>query len=296
MSKEIRTEFIEANGQTFEVDICGDGDKFAICLHGFPELAYSWRYQLPLLAELGYTVWAPNLRGYGNSSRPKKVMDYSIDILVEDVAALIDAAGAKSTLLIGHDWGGGIAWNFALQYKRPLDGLIAMNIPHPLIFSQHITKWAQLKKSWYIIAFQIPKLPEYILGRSGAKMIGDLFYNMALDKSRFPPEVLDKFRKNALQPGALTAMINYYRAVARIANNDEQQKIMETHLDTPTLMIWGEQDSALGKELTYGTEELVSNFTIRYLPNVSHWVQQEAPETVNKMIKAWLEKTDVPQA
>ncbi len=296
MNTEIRTEFIEANGLTFEVDVCGDGKKFAICLHGFPELSYSWRYQLPLIAKLGYTVWAPNLRGYGKSSRPKRVNDYSLDILVEDVAALIDVAGVESTLLIGHDWGGGIAWNFALQNKRPLDGLIVMNIPHPLLFYKNMIKWPQLGKSWYILAFQIPKLPELLLGLKGARPIGGMFYKMAIDKSRFPRDVLEKFEENARSPGALTAMINYYRAVARSGTSNEQKRIMETTLKTPTLMIWGEEDVALGRELTYGTEELVTDFTIRYLPNVSHWVQQEAPETVNKMVEAWIMGDEVPQA
>lgn len=295
MTAEIRTEFIAANGLTFEVDICGDGDKFAICLHGFPESSFSWRYQLPLLAELGYTVWAPNLRGYGKSSRPARVLDYALDNLVEDVAALIDASAAKSALLIGHDWGGGIAWDFALRKKRPLDGLVVMNIPHPLLFYKNATKWPQLARSWYILAFQIPKLPEFLLGMRGAKGVGDMFYKMAVDKSRFPDEVLAHYRDNASQPGALTAMINYYRAVVRSGSSPQQKQIMETYLETPTLMLWGEEDPALGKELTYGTEDLVSDFTIRYLPKISHWIQQEAPETVNVMLEAWLLGEEVPR-
>jgi len=299
LGSEIRTEFIEANGLTFEVDTCGSGDRFALCLHGFPEHAFTWRYQLPFLANLGYTVWAPNLRGYGRSSRPDNVADYKIDCLTADVAGLIDASGAQSTLLVGHDWGGIIAWMFALQALRPVDHLIVMNIPHPKRFREQYRRWPQIRKSWYIFWFQIPWLPEFTLGLKGAKIVGDAFYTTAVDKARFPDEVLDVFRKNALRPGALTAMINYYRANSRICRGGlfaEHRKALESVLETPTLMIWGEKDIALGKELTYGTEDLVTDLTLRYLPGVSHWVQQEAPETVNAMMEAWLKGKEVPSA
>ena len=164
MQHEIRTRTVEANGLTFQVDTCGTGDKFAICLHGYPECAFSWRYQLPLLANLGYTAWAPNLRGYDGSSRPPRKSDYRIDRLTADVASLIDAAGAKSTLLVGHDWGGVIAWIFALQKIRPLERLIAMNFPHPKLYRERISRWPQIKKSWYVFMFQLPWLPELRVG------------------------------------------------------------------------------------------------------------------------------------
>lgn len=105
----VKTAFVRANGLSFEVDQCGSGEKFALLLHGFPESKFSWRHQLPLLAALGYTVWAPNMRGYGRSSRPTAVADYHIDHLVADAAALMDAAGAKTTLLMAHDWGAIVA-------------------------------------------------------------------------------------------------------------------------------------------------------------------------------------------
>src|SRR5437016_14244608 len=118
MTAVIQTRFVQANGLCFEVDQCGEGDKLALCLHGFPECSFSWRYQLPLLARLGYTAWAPNLRGYGRSSRPPHVRDYALPCLLADIAGLIEAAGKHSTLLIGHDWGGLIGWHFALQALR----------------------------------------------------------------------------------------------------------------------------------------------------------------------------------
>ena len=129
----------------------------------------------------------------------------------------------------------------------------------------------------------------------GAKAIGDAFYNMAIDKSRFPNDVLAEYRRTALIPGAMRAMINYCRSSFR-SNPMKDVWKNPPKFDVPTLMIWGEEDAALGKELTYGTEELVTDFTLRYLPNVSHWVQQEAPETVNAMLEAWITGKPVPEA
>jgi pimeloyl-ACP methyl ester carboxylesterase len=299
VQREIKTRMVEANGLTFEVDTCGNGDKLALCLHGYPESSFSWRYQLPLLAKLGYTAWAPNLRGYAGSSRPPTKPDYRIDCLTADVAGLIDAAGARSTLLIGHDWGGVIAWIFALQRIRPLDRFIVMNFPHPKLYRDRIARWPQITRSWYVFLFQLPWFPEFMMGSRGARTIRQTFYATAVDKSRFPEDVLDVYRKNALIPGALTAMINYYRANWGIRKGGlfaEQRQAIESILETPTLMIWGEKDIALGRHLTYGTDKLVKDLTLRYLPDVSHWVQQEAPETVNAMIEAWLSGGQVPQA
>lgn len=286
----IRTEFVDTGEIRFEVDTCGDpgSERLALCLHGFPECAYSWRFQLPLLAKLGFRAWAPNQRGYGRTTRPEGARNYRMRLLVDDVGRLIDASGAKSVTLLGHDWGGAVAWTAALTAVRPLDRLIVMNLPHPTRFQQAVRTWAQLRKSWYMAFFQIPWLPERLLAAQNARAIRDAFRGMAIDKSRFPDEVLDVYAQNALQPGALTAMLNWYRGI-RYVDADLQQRISNPPiLDVPTLMVWGEHDSALGKELTYGTDELVRDFTIHYLPNVSHWVQQEAPEQVNAILEEWL--------
>lgn len=292
MGLQVRTSFVKANGLTFEVDQCGSGDKFALLLHGFPESKFSWRYQMQLLADLGYTVWAPNMRGYGKSSRPAAVSEYHIDHLVADAAALMDAAGAKETLLMAHDWGAVIAWNFAIRKVRPLERLVIMNVPHPACMTRELRTWAQLKKSWYVFFFQIPWLPERMLAARGAQAIGRAFSEMAIDKNRFPPAVIDEYRRNALEPGALKAMINYYRAGLRAG--EKAMNPAPGTVDVPTLMIWGEEDTALGKATTLGTEAYVKDFTLRYLPGVSHWVQQEAPERVNAMIEAWLKGEPVP--
>ena len=295
----IRTAYIEANGLAFEVDMCGEGEKFALFLHGFPESKFSWRHQLPLLAELGYTAWAPNLRGYGRTSRPRGIEPYQLSHLKADVAGLIDAARARGikgpVTLIAHDWGGIIGWAFALSGDRPLEHFIVMNLPHPTRFLEGLRTWAQIKRSWYVFFFQIPWLPEKLFTLRNARAIAQAFVGMAVTKSRFPESVLAEYRKNALIPGAMTAMINYYRASFRDRGAVEQFSNPPI-LQTPTLMLWGEEDTALGRELTFDTDRLVKDFTIRYLPQVSHWVQQEAPEAVNAMIRAWIEGRPVPQA
>ena len=280
----IATRTIAANGLTFTVDEAGEGDAVALCLHGFPESRFSWRYQLPVLAAQGWRAVAPDLRGYGDSSRPGRQADYHLDRLVDDVAALFDALGAKRRLLIGHDWGALIAWSFAIRRTQPLDGLVCMNVPHPRIFRDVLRRSrAQQRKSWYVAFFQLPWLPEAMLRARGADAIGRAFRGMAVDKSAFPDAVLDHYKANALQPGALTAMINYYRANLGGIGDDAA-----TVIDVPTLLLWGEEDTALGLELTEGYGPLVRDFTLVRFPGVSHWVQQEAPDKVNAALVNWL--------
>jgi pimeloyl-ACP methyl ester carboxylesterase len=295
MDATIQHDFVRANGLRFHVATCGEGERLALCLHGFPECWYSWRHQLPLLAQLGYRAWAPDLRGYGESDRPQRREDYAIETLVDDVAGLIDAAGARSTLLLAHDWGGVIAWYFAMRQVRPLERLVIMNLPHPGVMERAMRTWRQLGRSWYVFFFQIPRLPEALLRAGNYRAIRDAFRHMAVDKSRFPDEVLQVYRDSAARPGALTAMLNYYRALVRGGGARRQQRLGYPLIDVPTLMIWGEHDTALGKETTYGTETFVPNLTLRYLPNVSHWVQQEAPEVVNAMLEAWLKGQPLPE-
>jgi pimeloyl-ACP methyl ester carboxylesterase len=291
MTDTVTTSFVQTNGISLEVDQCGSGDRLALLLHGFPESKFSWRYQMPLLAKLGYRVWAPNLRGYGRSSRPTRVRDYHIDQLLADVAGLIDASGARETVLIAHDWGAIIAWMFAIRKVRPLSRLVIMNVPHPSCLQREMRTVAQLRKSWYMFFFQIPWLPEAMLKSRGAEAIGRAFTEMAIDKSRFPTNVVQEYRQNAVQPGALRAMINYYRAGMRAGSAMFPDP---ANVDVPTLMIWGEDDTALGKATTFGTDKYVRDLTLRYLPGVSHWVQQEAPEKVNAMLEAWLTGQAVP--
>lgn len=286
----IRTRFIEANGLNFELaelDAAdGSTDRLALCLHGFPELNFSWRYQMPLLSARGWRVWAPNLRGYGASDKPAHRRDYAIPRLLEDVAALIDASGASEVMLVAHDWGAIVAWMFAIRRVRPLARLVIMNVPHPHCAAREIRTWKQLKKSWYIFFFQLPWLPEAGLTRHRAAAIARAFTGMAVDKTRFPPAVTRVYADAALRPGAITAMLNYYRALLRDLPSGYAG---DGQVDVPTLMIWGEEDSALDIATTDGTEAYVADFMLHRLPGVSHWVQQEAPERVNAILADWLD-------
>lgn len=285
--------FVEANGLRFElVEANPEGDRLAILLHGFPELNISWRHQIAFLAERGWRVWAPNLRGYGASARPKGVNAYHIDRLTEDVGALIDAARAErpaSEVMLGaHDWGGAIAWDFAMRKVRPLDRLVVMNMPHPFTFARALRlSPAQRRRSWYIFLFQLPLLPEALLRARGAAAVRRAFTGMAANPDRFPDGVLDHYAAAAQRPGALTAMVNYYRAAVRARG---RAKELDPQVDIPTLLVWGTADTALGLETLEGVHAYVPDLEIKYLPGISHWVQQDAPEAVNAALGAWLEE------
>lgn len=281
----VEIERIVARGLPFEVATAGGGDHLALCLHGFPELHYSWRGQIPLLADMGYRVWAPNLRGYGASFRPARVADYRLGELLDDVAALVDASGARRLTLIAHDWGGALAWYFAIRRLRPVERLVVMNLPHPACLRVALERWPQRRRSWYMAFFQLPWLPEHALLRNDAAALRRAFRGMAIDKSRFPDAVLDVYARAAAEPGALTAMINWYRAAFRYPADMD---VGDGRVDVPTLQIWGEADAALGLETLDGTDRYVPDLTQRRLPNVSHWVQQEAPEAVNAILSEWL--------
>ena len=277
---EIQTKFVEANGLRFEVLEQGSGDRLALCLHGFPEHAVSWRHQMPVLAAMGYRVWAVNQRGYGRTTRPTRVMDYALPELMDDVAALIDASGATSTVLIGHDWGAMVAWCFAAGRLRPLERLVIMNVPHPLCFRAALKHWRQARKSWYIAFFQLPTLPERMLMANGGAAVRRMFGRVAL-----PPDVLAVYTGQIVEPGAATAMLNWYRASRRPSL---RMPDLARVIETPTLVVWGERDVALDLICLDGTERYVRDLTLKRLPGVSHWVQQDAPDAVNGLLREFL--------
>lgn len=283
----IMMRWVEANGLRFEVAEAGSGNCLALCLHGFPELHYSWRHQIPMLAELGYRVWAPNLRGYGKTTRPAGVSNYRLDILAEDIGALIDASGADAVTLIAHDWGALIAWHFAIRKVRPLARLVILNVPHPKCSEREIRKWRQLRKSWYIFFFQIPSLPEKLLARGAAQPIVEAFRGSAINKHLFTDDVLKPYRDAALDPGALTAMLDYYRALLRMP---DVRNTGDGRVEVPTLVLWGEQDIAIDIHTLDGLDAYVPDLTIRRFPDASHWVQQDVPDDVNRELRVWLEQ------
>ncbi|NQX95641.1 MAG: alpha/beta hydrolase [Erythrobacter sp.] len=283
----ISIDFVEAGELTFEVAQAGEGDHLALLLHGFPELHYSWRHQIPLLAEKGYRVWAPNLRGYGGTSRPEGVREYAMDKLTGDVDALINASGAKKVTLFAHDWGAIIAWAYAITRKARLERLVIMNVPHPKPAEREIKQWHQRKRSWYIFFFQLPVLPEMMLGRRGGDAVGDIIANTSCNPDLFGPEVRAVYSEAARRPGARKAMVSYYRALLR---HRDTLPMGDFRIEVPTLMVWGEEDVAIHIKCTEGTEDWVSDLTLKRLPGVSHWVQQDAPEEVNAIIGDWLPK------
>ena len=279
---------VRANEINFEVFEAGSGNRLALCLHGFPEHAISWRHQMPLLARLGYRVWAPNLRGYGGTDSPQEVSAYRMEVLVQDVAGLIRASGARETLLLGHDWGGALAWTLAMREPSLIDRLVVCNLPHPACFMRELKRPPQALRSWYMALFQLPWLPEALLRFRHGQGAVDMILRTSRDRSRFPEDVREVYRRNASRPGGATAMLNWYRALVRDGAWRENFPRKFPKIEIPTLLLWGDQDAALSLRTTRGTEAYVTNLTLRALPGVSHWVQQEAPEAVNAMIEAWL--------
>jgi pimeloyl-ACP methyl ester carboxylesterase len=279
-----RRIMVSANGLDFETFEAGEGERLALLLHGFPLHAVSWRHQVPFLASLGYRVWAVNQRGYGGSSRPSNVEDYTLEKLTGDVAGLIDASGAKSVALFGHDWGGFIAWVFAIRRIRPLDRLVVFNIPHPMCFRHALERWGQKLKSSYIWLFQIPIAPDWLLSVWGGVLPAFMLRHDAR-RGAFPQDVLNIYRANLRRPGAATAMLNWYRAAGReLLKADD----LAAPVEAPTLIVWGEKDIALELSTLDGTERYVRDLRIERLPNVSHWTLEDAPEEVNRRLKEFL--------
>lgn len=299
MAEEIRTERVRANGLDFHLNVCGEGDRLALCLHGFPELGYSWRHQLPALAALGYKAWAPDLRGYGQTDRPEGLEAYAIEHLVEDVGALVDASGAREVVLLAHDWGAMIAWQFATHQVRPLERLVIMNGPAPGSFQRRRPSIfsKQFWRMWYVFFLQIPWLPERMFALGNYRMIEQTFRGAMVGRpERFPDEVIQVYKDAMALPGARTATINYYRGILRGGGAKRMAARGFPVIETPTLMVWGQEDPILVPATIDDADRWIKDVTRRFIPGVGHWVQQEAPETVNEMLTAWLQDQPVTGA
>lgn len=268
---DVRLHYVEA----------GTG-PLVILLHGFPEFWYSWRHQITALAEAGFHAVAPDMRGYNLSDKPKAVRDYRIELLARDVARLIRACGSDRATVAGHDWGAGVAWQFAMSYPDLLDRLVIMNVPHPLQFLRGLRTWRQLKKSWYMFFFQIPWIPEAILRAGNFAMVRRIFRSDPVRPDAFTDEDIDWYVGALSVPGALTGGINYYRALFRQNPIRRGQSIRR--IDAPVLVIWGEQDRFLGAELAEPDRKWVPNLRVERLADASHWVQVDQPETVNALL------------
>lgn len=275
--------FITTNGVALHYVTQGEG-PLMLMLHGFPEFWYSWRHQIPEFSK-DYKVVALDLRGYNDSEKPKEQSAYVMEEFIKDVEGVIKGLGYESCVLVGHDWGGAIAWSFADAHPEMVEKLIVLNIPHPAKLAEGIRTPEQMLKSYYIFYFQLPFLPELWVQANDYEWINAAFLGMAIDKTAFSPEDIEAYKDAIAKRGALTATINYYRNIFQgLLLSKKDWRVLEM----PTLMIWGENDAALGKELTYGTQVYVSDFQIRYIPNCSHWVQQERPELVNEYMREFL--------
>ena len=293
----VARRFVEANGIRFGVTTCereARGGRLALLLHGFPECWRSWSHQIPAFAELGYRVWAPDLRGYGESDCPNRVGDYAMETLVEDVAGLIDASEADSVTLVGHDWGAIIAWVFATRKLRPLERLVIMNVPHPGAAAENFS-WRQLLRSWYMVFFQLPRLPEALIRARGARAFGEAIRSGMRNPGNVDDETVDLIAANVGNPERLTGMLHYYRALLRGGGARRQTRLGYPVIETPTLMLWGVNDLALTVETTFATHRYVRHLTLRYLPEASHFVQQDAPVLVNRLLGAFLRGEPVPE-
>ncbi len=282
-----RRIFVPANGLTFEVFEAGEGERLVLLLHGFPETAVMWRHLVAPLVAKGYRVWAVNQRGYGATSRPKGKKHYALSALTEDVAGLIDASGAKSVTLISHDWGGVVAWIVAIRRLRPLERLVFINIPHPLCFWQTLRRSRrQRRKSFYVALFQLPAFPDWLLSVGRGYLTAALIRNATRRRGAICDDAMDIYRDNAASPGAMTAMLNWYRRALwdAVAARDE----LAARVETPVLIVWGLRDVALDRDCLEGTERYVANLRIERLPGIGHFSPEDAPEKLATLIDDFL--------
>lgn len=284
---------VRANQLDFKVATAGAGDRLILCLHGFPESAISWRHQMMPLTHAGYRVWAPDLRGYGGTTRPAGRNAYRLETLLDDVNALIDISKASRVILVGHDWGGIIAWYYAMRRPEKLEALIILNGPHPACFEREICRWRQLRRSWYMAVFQLPWLPEAVLAAGGAHLIGAIYERMRVSSACLPNDLVRQYRQQACEPGALTAMLNYYRAAIRGGGAARQRTMGYPVIDLPTLVIWGLQDQALAKQNLDGLDGFVTDLTVVTLEQAGHFVHHDEPERVTAEILGWLQRHQI---
>ncbi|HEY8302965.1 MAG TPA: alpha/beta hydrolase [Solirubrobacteraceae bacterium] len=265
----VRLHYVEA----------GEG-PLVVLLHGFPEFWYSWRRQIPALAAAGYRVVAPDMRGYGLSDKPKGWRSYETGLLADDIAGLIRALGEENAYLAGHDWGAAVAYAVAMGHPEVVRRLAILNVPHPARMLEGFRTLKQLRKSWYMFFFQIPKLPERLFAREDFSFAKRSL--RADSKDAFSDEDLERYVEAWSQPGALTGMINYYRAALRRSPSKALARL--TPVRAKTLVIWGMRDRHLGSELAEPAREWVPDVRMERIAEATHWVQHDAPERVNELL------------
>lgn len=279
---DLAHKYITVNGVQLHYVQAGKGEKLVVLLHGWPEFWYTWRHQIPALADK-FTVVAPDLRGFNDSDKPRGVANYHANVVAKDIVELIAALGFEKAHVVGHDWGGAIAYNIAIQHPEAVDKLVIMNAPHPAIFMKAlVSNPRQLMRSYYMFLFQLPWLPEKLIGRDLTTFFYKAFRGWCYNKDAFTPEDIQEFVNAYSKPGALESSINYYRAGIRLGPREASKGTLNKKIQSKTLVIWGEGDKALGKELTYNMDKYFDNgYDVVYIPNCSHWVQNDCPDEVN---------------
>lgn len=281
----LRHERIRADGLDLHVACAGSGPP-VLLLHGFPEHWRCWQHQIEPLARAGFSVFAPDLRGYNLSDRPLTRDAYHLRHLVADVAALVRATGHPRAHIVGHDWGGVIAWAFAGAHPELLDKLVILNAPHMEIYLRKVWRPPQLFRSWYVLFFQIPGLPEWLLSAGGCRAIREMFRQTTYRDRALSAADIDACIDALSQPGALTAALNYYRA--NIRSRSGLRLARSARVAAETLVIWGEQDRALDVGLLDGLARIAPRARVYRIPDAGHWVQNEAPEEVNLALVGFL--------
>jgi epoxide hydrolase 4 len=281
--------FIETNSIRLHCVTQGEGD-LVVLLHGFPEFWYSWRHQIPALAK-HFQVVVPDLRGYNDSDKP--LSGYDLDTLSSDIRGLIERLGYAKAHIVGHDWGGTIAWHFAHRFPAQLDRLAILNAPHPQQLRQEMfSNLDQLRRSWHLLAFQVPAVPEWLIRQNLPSIVTNLFQGQAIRKGAFTRSDTEIYQAALEKPGALSAALNHYRQLL------SPQSWLDWGLDwgrlptpitVPTLVLWGEQDFWLSRALTEQMDRLVSApLQLKLLQECGHWIQQEVPQTVNRELLSFL--------
>lgn len=284
-----------ANGIRLHYVESGEG-PLVLLLHGFPEFWYSWRYQIPALAAAGFRVIAPDMRGYNLSEKPSGIDAYSIDALVADTAALIQTFdGERGAFLVGHDWGGLVAWYTAHRHPELVNKLIILNAPHPNRYIEVLRgSIAQNLRSWYVGFFQIPWLPERLLTVGGAALVEWAIRWSGADPRHFSPSDARRYREAFGRPGAATATLNYYRAMVRrtLARGGREEPV---RVSAPTLLLWGIDDVALDRANAEREALLrwVPDLRVEYFPT-SHWIHTDCPDEISARMVSFLREPAQP--
>ena len=257
----------------------GEG-PIVLLLHGFPECWVSWRRQIDALTTAGYRVIAPDQRGYPNTSKPQGVASYHIDRLVEDVEGLRQHLGAPHIHLVGHDWGAIVAWFYAMRHDAHLQTLTIMNVPHPAHFLSMALDPEQLRMSWYILFFQLPWLPAYLLRKDGAR---NLRKTITVDRIPGTYERDDiALTAEAIARNGVETLLHWYRGLLRLGPVGVRRRLQR--IETPTLVLWGERDRALHKRYARPPVSWVPDQRLRYFPRASHWVQSDESTAVSEAL------------